>query len=101
RERAIPGSTILALEAASHRPETPSKTLERAEREEWVRLALQVVDEETRRVIVLHEWNGRTFTEIGAELEITEDAARMRYHRAVARLSRTLATIPRGALWRS
>ncbi|HKE00891.1 MAG TPA: sigma-70 family RNA polymerase sigma factor [Planctomycetota bacterium] len=94
RERELPPSSILPLGVA--RAETPSEVVGREEREEWVRLALQVVDGDTRQVVVLHQWEGKTFAAIGAEVGIAEDAARMRYNRGLVRLTKTIHALRRG-----
>lgn len=100
RERELPPTTILAMRAARAPSGTPSRFADRAEREEWVRLALGVVDEETRRLVVLHQWERKSFVEMAAELGIAEDAARMRYNRAVARVTRAIVDLRSGRIER-
>jgi RNA polymerase sigma-70 factor, ECF subfamily len=98
RERELPPSSILSIGVGRAPQESPSEAAGRDEREEWVRLALQVIDPDGRQAIVLHEWQGKTFVEIGRELGIAEDAARMRYNRAIVRLTRTIHALRRGRI---
>jgi RNA polymerase sigma-70 factor, ECF subfamily len=98
RERELPPTTILAMRAVRAASSTPSRFADRAEREEWVRLALGVVDEETRRLVVLHQWEKKSFVEMAADLGIAEDAARMRYNRAIARVTRAIVELRSGRI---
>jgi RNA polymerase sigma-70 factor (ECF subfamily) len=65
----------------------PSRLAEREEWESCIRFALALLDQEDREVVLLREWDGRAFREIGEALGVSEDAARMRFHRGVARLA--------------
>ena len=47
-----------------------------------------------REVIILRDYSGMSFKEIGAELDVSEDAARMRYVRAMNKLTDILAKVP-------
>lgn len=60
---------------------------ERGEWERWVRLGLELLDPDERELVLLREWDGLRFPEIGARLGVSEDAARMRFHRALAHLA--------------
>ncbi|HKE01888.1 MAG TPA: sigma-70 family RNA polymerase sigma factor, partial [Planctomycetota bacterium] len=95
-ERPLPPSTVLTLRQSTRRGETPSRRVDRDEKEAWVRLALDLLDDEPRELIVLHEWEGLPFAEIGARIGTTEDAARMRYQRAVAKLALKIGELRRG-----
>jgi len=62
------------------------------EAEEWERLrpviddALHALGERDREAVLLRFFEGRAFTEVGAKLAVSEDAARMRVERAVEKL---------------
>ena len=51
-----------------------------------------------REVILLREWENHSFAEIGGQLGITEDAARMRFHRALARLAEKIQLLRGGRI---
>ena len=44
------------------------------------------------------EWEGLALAEIGRRLDVSEDAARMRFNRAVRRLARTVRGLRSGNL---
>jgi RNA polymerase sigma-70 factor (ECF subfamily) len=52
--------------------------------------ALDVLDEITREIIVLHHWSRYTFPEIATLTDMTESAVRTRHHRALAILKAQL-----------
>ncbi len=60
---------------------------------DWERLrpalddALDALEEEDRQAILLRFFEGRSFAEVGAGLQLAENAARMRVHRALDRMS--------------
>lgn len=51
---------------------------------------LRSLDEGQRRVVVSKLFEGRSFAEIAAELEVSEEACRMRFSRGLARLRHQL-----------
>ncbi|MDO8543571.1 MAG: TonB family protein [Opitutaceae bacterium] len=53
--------------------------------------AIGGLDDDDRDAIVLRFFNGRSFAEVGAQLRLNENAARMRVERALAKLHATLA----------
>jgi RNA polymerase sigma-70 factor (ECF subfamily) len=86
-ERPIPSTTILSLDPAGATRTTPSQSAERREREAWVRLAMELLDDEDQQVLVLRQWENRSFVEIGEELGMTAAGARVRHLRALRRLA--------------
>lgn len=65
----------------------------------WVRLALELLSNDDREVVQLREYGGLSFAELGARLGgIQENAARMRFHRALARLGVLLDRLRSGRL---
>jgi len=71
---------------------TPSGQVMRDEEEERVRAALARLPEQVREVILLRNWQGLSFAEIGARLGRSEDAARMFFTRALELLEDELGT---------
>jgi DNA-directed RNA polymerase specialized sigma24 family protein len=96
RERPIPADTVLYLDPAKRAGETPSVAANRNEEEAWVRLGLELLDPEKRDLVVLRQWDQLSFAEIGEKLAITENAARLRYLRALNDLSNTITALRRG-----
>lgn len=97
RERPLPSEDILDLDARRGEG-TPSREADRREREACVRLGLELLEAQDREAILLREWKGHSLAEIGTQLGITEDAARMRYNRAVQRLARKVRQLRSGNL---
>jgi RNA polymerase sigma-70 factor (ECF subfamily) len=87
RERPLPAGADLDLGPPCDSSLRPSRMAERGEWERWVRLGLELLDPDERELVLLREWDGLRFPEIGARLGVSEDAARMRFHRALAHLA--------------
>jgi RNA polymerase sigma factor (sigma-70 family) len=93
RECPLPSETVLSLDRSS-----PSRSAERHEREAWVRLGVELLDPDEKELIVLRNWDRKSFVEIGERLDITENAARLRYNQAVHLLSRKIWELRSGNL---
>ena len=65
---------------------TPLEHLDRAEREAAVRRALAELSAEDREVLLLSRYHDLRFRDIAAIVGASEDAVKMRAHRAVTRL---------------
>ncbi|HLU39238.1 MAG TPA: sigma-70 family RNA polymerase sigma factor [Planctomycetota bacterium] len=90
RVRPLPSSSVV-LHRHPHSPFTrPSHAAVANEERAWLRLALELLDADDRDLIVMREHRGLGFAAIGAALGIAEDAARMRWRRALGRLGRVL-----------
>ena len=90
RERPLPSDTFLDLDRPRVEVKGPQQEAERQEWECLVRLALELLPPSPRRLLLRRQWDGASFAEIGAELGISEDAARMRFHRALLRVTDVL-----------
>ncbi len=88
RERPLPPTTIVSLERGCASSKTPSRSAERHEREALVRLGMELLDPDDRDVIVMREWEDLSFNDIGKQLDIPANTARMRHTRAVRRLAK-------------
>lgn len=95
RQEPLPSESLLDLDGSRG---TPSHAAEKAEHRAWVQLGIELLDETDREVIRLRQWEGMQFATIGEQLEITEDTARMRFKRALARLAKTVKTIRNGGI---
>lgn len=95
---AITRDSVLPLDPALHQSTTPSRDATRTEVRDWVRLALELLDAEDRKIILAREYDERSFVEIGDELGMTANAVRMRWVRAVARLAEVMKDLQAGRL---
>lgn len=98
RVHPLPTDTVLYLDPPKKKVERPSQAVQNNEQEAWIRLGMELLDPEDSEIIILHQWEFLSFEEIGAQLEISQDAARMRHVRAVKRLSQKVGHLRRGEL---
>lgn len=96
REQPLPDSTVLHLDGHTRSLTSPSQNAVRNEEEAWLRFALDLLAPEDRDAIVLREYEGMAFAAIGERLGISENAARMRFERGLARLADKVAALRRG-----
>lgn len=92
RERPLPSDSALDLDRP-HPVTQPGTAAERSERDAWLQLAIELLDPEDRRVLLLRQWQELEFEAIGRELGISADAARFRFQRALPRLAQKLAEL--------
>ena len=90
------GDSVLDLHSGIALSSTPSRAVAREESRAWVRLALELLDPEDRKIILGRDYEQRSFVEIGAELGLTAAAVRMRWTRAVGRLAQTMLKLRAG-----
>ena len=76
----------------------PSEAAGRQEQRDWVRLALELLEPEDRNVVLWREYHELPFGEIAERLGVAEDAARMRYNRALPKLAKQLVRLRAGQL---
>jgi RNA polymerase sigma-70 factor (ECF subfamily) len=69
---------------------SPSQAAERKSAGEALDVALEGLSERHRTVIHLRLWDRLSFVEIGARMDLSEDAARMLYGRALAKLRESM-----------
>lgn len=101
REARVPAQgsgSVLMLDAGVAPGTEPGLAAEQGEMRDWVRLALELLEPEDRAVILWREFDGEPFATIAARLGIAEDAARMRFSRALPRLARRLKSLRSGDL---
>jgi RNA polymerase sigma-70 factor (ECF subfamily) len=95
RQRPLPSDTILQLDGRIENVKTPSKSAQQHEEEAWIRLGMELLVAEDREVLVLRQWENRSFVEIGELLGLSPDAAWMRHSRAVGRLGKKVGELRR------
>ena len=88
--------SVLPLDPALQQSTTPSRDATRTEVRDWVRLALELLEAEDRKIILAREYDDRSFVQIGEELGMTANAVRMRWVRAVARLADVMKELQAG-----
>ncbi|MCA8952491.1 MAG: sigma-70 family RNA polymerase sigma factor [Planctomycetes bacterium] len=97
-ERPIHSDSVLYLDPPDRDVTRPSQAMDRQERREWVRLAIDLLDEVDQRIIHLRLWEKVSFKELGEQLGVSEDAARMRHNRALRRLGEQVMALRRGEI---
>jgi len=85
-----------ALGDALRPSDEPHVVVERRQWRAWVRLSLDLLDRSDREVLVLRQWEGLDFAQIGERLGLSADAAKMRFHRAVPKLAERIEQLQRG-----
>lgn len=88
--------SVLSLDPALQRSTTPSRDATRTETRDWVRLALELLEAEDRKILLEREYEDRSFVDIGTDLGMTANAVRMRWVRAVARLAEVMRELQAG-----
>ena len=99
RDAELPCSeVVLRLNSAPSPFDRPSEAAATSETLAWLRLALEMLDTVDRDVIVKREYRGDSFAAIAEHLCTSEDAARMRFHRALTRLGVVVRQLRAGRL---
>ena len=78
--------------------DTPSEVAMKLERSTQLELALKLIDPEDAAVITLRDFEQLGFAEIGEQVGVSENAARMRYQRALPRLRSILDDLWSGSI---
>jgi len=86
----VPLQTVENLDLVFNRPTSPDQKIIRDEMSECVREFVDRLPTDYRTVLILNELEGFTNTEIADILQISVDAAKIRLHRARARLKKEL-----------
>lgn len=96
REGAMPRASVIDLDPSARVVDRPSQVVARDEAEAWTRLAVNLLDPEAREIVRLREWEGLPFADIGAQLDISTDSARMRFNRALTKLAEKIILLRSG-----
>lgn len=75
----------------------PDEAAAHEEEREWLRLAMLTLEPADQEVLDLH-WQGHTDREIGERIGTSDNTARMRRSRAVARLTKVVLQLKRGEI---
>jgi len=98
RERPLPTDTVLNLDLPQKRVVPPHKNAQNSENEAWIRLGIELLSSDDRKVLTFRAWGDLSYSEIGAKLGLSENTARMRFNRAILRLAKKIGTLRRGGL---
>jgi RNA polymerase sigma-70 factor (ECF subfamily) len=98
RQSPLPSGSVLDLDPAARSVTRPSEAADANENQTWVRLAVELLDPDDRKVILLREWHGLSFGDIAAEMGIQENTARMKFTRALPKLAEKLQKLKQGLL---
>lgn len=98
RERPVPTDSILALDPPAQSVTRPSQAAERNQNRDWIRLAIELLPADDRRLVQMREWQDRSFAECAEQLGIAEDAARMRFRRILPKLAQHVERLRRGEI---
>lgn len=98
RVRSLHGDTVLDLDPPQDPGKRPSVVAQQNEEIAWLRLGIDLLEPDDRTVVLMRQWDGLSFDEIGAHFGVTDGAARMRFHRALHRLAERLGRLRRGDL---
>jgi len=86
----VPLQTVENIEMAFNKPSSPDQKVIRDEMSDCVREFVGRLQTDYRTILVLNELEGFTNTEIADILQISVDAAKIRLHRARAKLKKEL-----------
>lgn len=95
REGPLGSTAQLVCEGSAVQPEQRADAAELAAR---LRLAIELLPERDRQVVLWREWEKRAFAAIGEELDLAEDGARAVHRRAMVRLREMMARLRHGDL---
>lgn len=83
RERPLLADTVLVLDPPVKRVESPIQIVSQHEEAAWIRLGLELLEPDLRRLIVLRRWEELSFAKIAGRLGLSKSTARRKYLRAV------------------
>lgn len=95
REEPLPSGSVIVLTDGVTRP---ASAADRNERRAFLQLGLELLEPADREVVLGRQWQGLSFKDLGDNLGISEEAARKRFDRAVARLAQLVARLRQGEL---
>lgn len=96
RECVMPSTSVLLVGPLADRRDSPSGIAAHEEQKAWVRFALDLLDADERELVIARDFDSHSFAEMAGRLGVSEGAARMRYHRAVAKITRIVGALRRG-----
>ena len=74
----------------------PAARAYRAEMADRVRIAMELLSDRDRQIVLMHGWERCSFAEIGRRLGVGEEGGRAAWRRAIERLRELMARVRRG-----
>lgn len=90
--------SVLSLAGDGTPPQGPASAAQQNEELAWIRLGLEFLPDDHRRLVERHALGGRAFAELEKEFGATSNALRERYRRSVVKLSGIIARLKRGEI---
>lgn len=90
--------SVLDLDGGGGARAAPQQAAAKSDLREWLELALEFLPEEDRRLVRGREFEGKGFEALGEELGMKANTARMRFQRALAKLSGHIRDLRRGSI---
>lgn len=96
RERPLPEGTSVVMHGFAADGTSPSRAAQENEREAALRLAITTLEPTDQRIVMLRTYGHQSFEQIATEVAMKADTARVRFARAVAKLSQKLLAFDQG-----
>jgi RNA polymerase sigma-70 factor (ECF subfamily) len=98
REEPLGSGSAINLDPGARSITRPSEAASANEMRSLILLGLELLGSEDRRAVLLREWEGLTFAEMGERLGVSEEGARIRFQRALPKLLAKIEKLRRGRL---
>ena len=96
KEKPLPSGTSVVMQPFVARDPSPSAAMRGDEREAAVRIAITTLDPTDQRIVLMRAYEDQSFASIGAAVDMKEDSVRVRFSRALGKISRKLLALQRG-----
>jgi len=96
RERPIPEGTSVVFGEPAAPDRSPSRVFQASEREAALRLAIATLEPLDQKIVYLRTYADLPFPAIATEVQLSAEAVRKRFDRALPRLSRKLGALQEG-----
>jgi len=90
------GDSVLDLRPCERTSEYPSRAAQEGEERAWARFALEFLPDLDRRLVLRRVIDQASWEEVAAELELSPDAARMRFNRLMPELANLIRRLREG-----
>ena len=97
KEAQLPRDTLLHLDSPVKEVTRVTEAVYKNQRAELVRLAMELLEPDDRQIVFLRQWEGKQFDEIGEQLDMKANTARMRFQRALQKLAKHVESLRGGS----
>lgn len=98
REQDVPDESVIVIDDGGLTMRGAASACAESEQLALIRLALEIMDPDDRRIVVMRRFDALPHSAIAAEFGINEAASSMRYQRAMQRLASIVAHLQRQGL---